>query len=996
MQPSITCHSDSEGQPPPSDDALINPSIDFSRYTPPPASSPQYTEAKPPTPESSAFHTEPFSLLLLNARSLPNKMRALRLLVRLKNYDFILITETWLSDSVSDTDISILGYHATRKDRRTQRGGGCLVYVKDTFTTSVPAHPIFESLQDSIWLTVAAGLQDILIGCIYRPPSTNQSDFVPIIDALNYAAELPGPKIIAGDFNAPGICWTSFTSPNYLSTFVASARVGGWTQHVELPTRSHNILDLIFTVGLNQVRVLVDNKLPGCDHAQVSCNFSVPISDRFPTPPVKQYHRAYWDQLPTVIRNQNWDTFLLSTNPISAADQFYSILNLCLNSITPALLGTAKKKLSNLEQLKKRLHKLQTKYGKTKDFALVLQMYRLENTIKLVLNSTNEKKELEALNSTSKTAALAKIIKGNNSKTIVAIQSISYKGTYTNDPRMIAEVFNAYFSSSMTNDDTTTIPHVEQVSPGTFSSISFHPNDITPIISQLKLSFHPGPDKIPPAIFSLGGMDIPILLTNLFNLSMSCGTFPPQWKTSVIIPIHKNGSLQNPSNYRPINHTPVISRVMEKIIKGRLMEYLKGFNLVNPGQHGFLQNKSCATCTADFLNVVTKGVNEGKSVFVIFLDMTKAFDRVPHRKLLKKVENYGIKDSMLDWLTSYLTSRTQVVKINEILSHPRPITSGVIQGSVLGPLLFLMYINDIFEAIRYGTPFIFADDIKVVYTFRHTAPNAAFNEVLSDLRSLDTWCTKWSMKFSAEKSNIISYKCHVPTGIFKINDQVIPVTAQVRDLGLHYSNSFNFSEHAAIQVAKARKLIGLIHRTFRFPDSKLIIYKSHVRPILEYCSMICSNMRQCDRIEIENTQRIFTKRLLGSNSPLNYMERCQSLQLDPMWLRRIKINLSFLHSIIENRTCTSAPQIRNTSNYALRHSMFMVSVPVSRTAIRSNFFIVKYATLWNKLPNHTRLISPSSIAFKDALNKLITVEYLIRLLNPYIPLEKAYESGLGY
>ena len=199
-----------------------------------------------------------------------------------------------------------------------------------------------------------------------------------------------------------------------------------------------------------------------------------------------------------------------------------------------------------------------------------------------------------------------------------------------------------------------------------------------------------------------------------------------------------------------------------------------------------------------------------------------------------------------------------------------------------------------------------------------------------------------------------------------------------------------------MQGAKARRLIGLINRTFSLTESKLSIFKTHVRPLLEYCTVVFSNMRQIDRFAIENVQRRFTKQLLGYSSPLNYMERCEILHLEPLWLRRLRMNLSFFCNIVKRTSCNSAPQVKTPSNYSLRHRDSMVLIPVSRTAMRSNFFIVKYSSLWNKLPPQLRSMSSASLLFKKEINKHLTVQKLIRMHDPYMSITRAYELGLGY
>ncbi|WP_432422663.1 RNA-directed DNA polymerase [Streptococcus dysgalactiae] len=478
---------------------------------------------------------------------------------------------------------------------------------------------------------------------------------------------------------------------------------------------------------------------------------------------------------------------------------------------------------------------------------------------------------------------------------------------------------------------------------------------------------------------------------------MKYSTFPTQWKCSAIIPHHKKGPRYDPLCYRPINHTPIVSRIMERIIKEQMVRFLTSRNLINDGQHGFLKSRSCLTCQLDFMNLITTAADNGQAFIIIFLDMTKAFDRVPHLSLLEKLKTFGIIDPLLTWLSSYLSLRSQVVNIDGHISQPLPVTSGVVQGSVLGPLLFLLYINDVFTDIRHGTSFLFADDIKIVYPFKPSSVNATLLNITNDLRSLDLWCNAWSMSFSAAKSTILTYKCSVPPGTLTLNGSALTSSYLVRDLGLRYSCTFNFSEQIAYQIAKAKRTIGLIHRTFRLSESKVQVYLAHARPLLEYCPIIFTHVRKSDRISLENVQRTFTKQIIGFSTVLNYKERCELLHLEPLWFRRLKLNLYFLFNLLHRRAHSSStePHIRPCTPYPLRNRECTLSVPHSRLAFRHHFFLIVYSRLWNRLPLFVRS-SHSLSQFKVSLRNSLDVASLLRMMSCQLSIDCIYEVGLDF
>ncbi len=495
-------------------------------------------------------------------------------------------------------------------------------------------------------------------------------------------------------------------------------------------------------------------------------------------------------------------------------------------------------------------------------------------------------------------------------------------------------------------------------------------------------------------MLKLGGPDIPLLLLNLFSLSLSSSQVPMQWKHSIVTPLHKSGTRFDVQNYRPINHTSLLSKIFERIIKSALMQHINSNNLIHKSQHGFLHSRSSTSCQLDFLNHVTSMVDSGSCLIIVFLDLRKAFDCVPHELLVHKLHSFGIVDPLLSWFSSYLRDRTQSVYVNSHYSDKLQISSGVIQGSVLGPLLFLLYINDIFSFISSGKAFLFADDIKIVYSCSPLDVPECIDKILSDLSSLEHWCSRWSMVFSTSKCSILSHRCQIPTDKFSLHNASIPSVSCVRDLGLNYSITFNFSEHVSIQVAKARKLTALILRTFQVDRSRVLAFKMYVRPLLEYCSFVFSNMRKADRLLLEKVQRSFTKAVTGYSSTHNYRSRCAILHLDPLWLRRLRLNLVILFRLIHNLIHSDISNVgfKPSSVYNLRLHKHMLPYEIPQTSVRSRFFLQVYSRLWNKLPALIRSCCSLS-QFKHLLSKLLTVESLLSILDFPNTIDHLFENG---
>ena len=280
----------------------------------------------------------------------------------------------------------------------------------------------------------------------------------------------------------------------------------------------------------------------------------------------------------------------------------------------------------------------------------------------------------------------------------------------------MAENLNEYFSSVFTREDTNALPVPETKFEGRESDylgqLIVTPKMVAKKIRAMKENKSPGVDGIPPKLLLEIVEQISIPLATVFNLSIEEGVVPLEWKEANIIPLFKKGSRSKSENYRPVSLTSVVCKLLERLIKDHLVDFLVKNNLINPSQHGFLKARSCLTNILCFLEDVTKWVDEGSPVDIIYLDFKKAFDKVPHQRLLLKLKAHGIGNGMINWIEKWLIDRRQRVVVDGEVSNWKSVLSGVPQGSVLGPILFLIYINDLDDDIT-SKVLKFADDTSV-------------------------------------------------------------------------------------------------------------------------------------------------------------------------------------------------------------------------------------------------------------------------------------------
>jgi hypothetical protein len=858
---------------------------------------------------SSLISLDSITLLLLNARSLLPKWHHLQAICAIASPTFICITETWLNRATQDSAISLPGYTLHRNDRCGAIGGGCAIYSK----LDVQAAPILDSdlldFPDSVWISTTQTSPALLLGCIYSPPAPSNTVLDNLVHIFSVAHREPFDcKLIVGDFNLPEMSWGSYSAPPRFSTLCMQLHVDGWIQNVAHPTRLNNILDLVLTNGPISASTAVGPHFPGSDHKIVFCK--VECTRTVSAPHLLTYHSLTPDILSafsSLIRSTDWSEFFLATEVQRAADLFYDRALALLSLVSPPKTRSLNSPNISISALKLRckINRLRNQYLRTHDLSLLLSLQRLMATHSSMKTAHEIEQERNAFTHPLRSRKLTNVFRNRCLISSECIPCVRLEdGTSIVQPAAISQIFNTYFASCYqpapllpplcrpsVSPRTSYLDHTSSLSnPNLLSYVPITLSKVITQIRHLKESSVPGPDKLPPSLVKYGGSDLPTLLLSLFSISLELGIVPAQWKRSVVTPRLKSGPRTAVQSYRGIHHTCHLLRILERLIKEPLLGHLLENDFIDKSQYGFLAKRSVASCQTHFLNALACANNNGESAIIIYLDIRKAFDQVPHSRLLDKLAFAGISGPLYLWFTSYFSNRDQTTLVSGSLSPPLPVTSGVIQGSVLGPILFILYINDIFKCIKNGTAFMFADDIKIAYFIPRGAQDCWLHRIQKDLDALSLWSTNSQLEFSPSKCLALHLWCSPSKTALTLCGNSIPVADRTTDLGIRYSCSLNFTNQALYQVAKARQISYLILRSFHLETTKLALFKQRVRPILEYCAFMASLLTKRCRLAIEGVQRRFTRLLLPPGCLTNYRERCGVFRLDPLWLRRLKLN----------------------------------------------------------------------------------------------------------
>ena len=387
---------------------------------------------------------------------------------------------------------------------------------------------------------------------------------------------------------------------------------------------------------------------------------------------------------------------------------------------------------------------------------------------------------------------------------------------------------------------------------------------LLPLLTTLDVKKSTGADGISALMLKNTAHSITPSLSKLFNLSIKTGKVPRDWKFARVVPIPKSGDRENPANYRPISILPVISKILERHFLSVMTTHLNTNSPLSSQQWGFTAGKSTTAALISFSHDCLESLDGGKEMCSVFFDLSKAFDSVPHLPLLNKLKQIGLSPFITKWIESYLSGRLQLVVLDGVESSLLPVISGVPQGSILGPLLFLIYIDKAANCVSSSSIAMYADDIAL---YRSISSQSDYSKLQDDVNSLCYWISHNHLKLNVQKCCYMTFsRKHSPTlpnSPLTIEDNFSLSRVDVfKYLGVNFSSDFSWTKHITSTCNKSRKLIGMLHRSFykySKPDSTSKLYKSLIRPHLEYASAVWSPHLAKDIKLLEDTQKFALK-----------------------------------------------------------------------------------------------------------------------------------------
>ena len=537
-----------------------------------------------------------------------------------------------------------------------------------------------------------------------------------------------------------------------------------------------------------------------------------------------------------------------------------------------------------------------------------------------------------------------------------ASNGISYSDSTTK-----ANILNDQFSSVFNmNEDATTIKDKGPSPHSAMDPIIIHPDGIHKLLAGLQIHKACGPDEIPTRLLKVLADELTPVISLFFQASLNQGIIPEDWKKANVVPVFKKGDRNRAENYRPISLTSVTCKLLEHVICSSIMRHLDKYNILNDAQHGFRKRRSCATQLIQTIQDLAKSIETRDQVDVILLDFSKAFDRVPHLRLLHKLKFYGIEDSTYAWIADFLNHRSQQVILDGATSRSSPVHSGVPQGSVLGPLLFLLFINDLPDVISpQSTVKLFADDC-ILYRKIQKEEDAA--GLQHDLDQLQKWEKDWLMEFHPQKCQVL----HVTNKkkIFKIPYNIHGHTLEEADsakyLGVNIHHNLTWNPHIQKVASKANSTRAFLQRNIhQCPrETKVLCYKTLLRPVMEYAGVVWDSHSTTYIRKLEMVQRRYARfvfhdyRTTSSVSAMLYQLQWPTLQE-----RRAQAKVEMMYRIAYG--LVDIPQSYLVPTVMLRGHSMKYHVPFARTTVYQHSFFPDGIRLWNALPQ--QLVDSTSL-----------------------------------
>ena len=917
--------------------------------------------------------------------------------------DVVILNETWLNESVLASEIfpnnsykvfrrdrSLKSHPLSKKDPSKFRisGGGVAIAFRSDLDVATTEFKLKDGVAMaeiiSVVVTSVSGSK-LCISTLYRVGTLGAEN---LHEVRNHLQSISSSKsiskhILVGDFNLPKTQWPDGTSPCTVETnFINMFDDLGMEQYINVPThKSGNTLDLLLSNSLDlvtDINILPKDAVCSSDH--FGMKFKIKLkSKRAKAIKRKIYNlkKANFKAINMELSRMNWDAIVRNCNSDTALERFDTIFTKICDKHIPKV--TVKSSFqppwfdSELDGICKAKNKVLGKFKKTNDPKYLEEVKALRKKFK---KACTQKKMDNVMNSDDPALVKKKFwsFYKSTSNSCRVPETVNYNGKFRSVKGDVANLFNKFFADQFSTPSNYNIKLNFENDP--LANIEFKQHTVFDLLRKLNANKAAGPDGFQAKLLKYCANGLAIPLSKLYTKFFKSGSLPNLWKLGNVVPVHKKGDKSSVENYRPISLTCLPMKVFEYCIKDLLMEKIG--HKIDVNQHGFLPSKSCLTQLIPFSSNLALALNKSSQVDVIYFDFAKAFDSVNHDIILHKLKNqFGIDGLLLQFFKSYLQDREQKVVIDGCSSNTHPVVSGVPQGSILGPLLFLVFINDMHKAIGPGTDIaLYADDTKI---WREIILDQDQISLQKDIDNLYQWSTENKINFHPKKCKVLAVtnKRLKYEHSYTLNGTLLDCVESERDLGVLTNGRLNWNAHCEVLARKANQRLGFVRRTCHFimsSQQRRVLYLSLIRSLFEHCSPVWAPQTSGALNMIDLVQKRAIKWILKepfvSYSDSEYLRKQRSLDLLPMKSKFLFTDLVLFHKVVYGLVNINFP------NYVIKLEPKDVLRPTRRTfsiaegndkltfkctiipKVNSfkNSFFVRTTEAWNSLPLSIRVI----------------------------------------
>ena len=934
-----------------------------------------------------------FKIGHLNIQGIQNKFDEVDLMLNSSDNDIHILglSETKLRNIHQDNYFFIENYQFFRRDRiiseqRPEQGGGIIVYVKDS--VKVERRPEFEvdEIECLLLEIFPKKSKSYLIGILYRHPNESvnwNENFEILMDKL---LETKKEFYLLGDFNRDLLnkqikkSWLEYLEPFGLIQKV--------TEATRKSLNTETLIDHIYCNIESNINSVDVPHLGLSDHFPVfltrKTNCSAPKLTHH-TISYRSFKNFDEETFSSDLLNAPWDLIKVfdDTNDVveTWSDMFLSIVDkhLPLKShrvkykqqpkwMTPDIIDAIKTR----DRHKSLNNDNQYKIWRNKVTSLIKQSKKAQYSA--IINENN--------NNPSSVWKLFKEIGIKNKNNISKISSIKIGENCVDDNFEMATHFNNFFVSIASklkgpikscNFEKLKDFCDSKVPDGIdFNIPEISRDKVFKFLSNIDTSKATGYDQIGPRLLKIAAPLIADSITYICNLSIQNSCFPDKWKVGKVTPLHKSGSKDDVNNFRPISVLPILSKILEKHVHDSLMDFLIKHSLLHRTQSGFRPSFSCETALLGMVNKWLNAINDGFMIGVVMIDFKKAFDLVDHKILLQKLKHYKLSDKTMSWFDSYLLHRKQRVCVNNVTSDDEIIINGVPQGSILGPLLFLLFINDLPLYTKPIHTDMYADD-TTLYAIGISQEEIERNLQLA-LLNLSKWCIANGMVINTAKTKLMLITTHQRRTILNTNDLILSFNNENLNtvdkdkiLGVIIDNNLSWTSHVDLLCKKISSNLWLLSRIKEYLniEQRIQFYKTYIQPDIDYCSLVWGGTSQSNLGRIFRLQKRACKIILDYNIE-NIDQSIKDMKILTIFERLFLRKAKFMFKVDRSETPKYIQEMFNQrilddTMPLLRSTMSSYFIPPRpKKEIFKQSFIYSGPLVWNSLPTNLKNLSSLS------------------------------------